>query len=99
MKNRDILFEEMTTAILSFRGKALSLNALVNRLEELVGALAEAGTEWASDIDDTLLQLEIINGLLSSGDKSTLSPEDVKDIEAYLHSMELEIASHIHRQA
>ena len=64
-----------------------------------VKALAEAGTEWVPDIDDTLLQMEVINSLLFSEDKSTRSPEDVKDSDAYLHSIALETASHIHREA
>ena len=99
MKNRRHFFEEMTKAILSYRARTLSLNALVTRLEELVGALTEVETEWGVDIDDTLLQMEIMNSLLLSGDKSSLSPEDVKDLDVYLQSIELEIASHMDGEA
>jgi hypothetical protein len=95
MSNRELLFAEMTVAIRSYRVRQLSLNGLVNRLEELTGALSDAGIEWRSDIDDFLLQLEIINSLVLSGDKSELALDDVKDIEEYLGLIELEINSQI----
>lgn len=95
MSNRKPLFGEMTKAIQSYRLRQLSLNGLVNRLEELTNALSDAGVEWCSDIDDFLLQLEIINSLVLSGDKPELSLEDVKDIEKYLGLIHLAIDSQV----
>lgn len=99
MSNRGFLFGEMRKAIQSYRSRQLSLNALVSRLEELAGALSDAGTEWCSDVADFLLQLEIINSLLLSGDKPGLTLDDVKDIEKYLGLIELEITSQDHDKA
>lgn len=68
-------------------------------MEELVGALSDAGTKWCSDIDDFLLQLEIINSLLLSGDNPGLTLDDVTDIEKYLGLIDLEITSQDHAEA
>jgi hypothetical protein len=95
MSNRELLFEEMTKAIQSYRLRQLSLSGLVNRLEELAGALSDVGIAWCSDLDDFLLQLEIINSLVLSGDKPELTLDDVTDIEKYLELIQLEITSQV----
>ena len=97
MNDRGLLFVEMTKAIQSYRLRQLSLSGLVNRLEELAGALSDAGVEWCSDIDDFFLQLEIINSLVLSGDKPELTFDDVTDIEKYLELIQLEITSQVPR--
>lgn len=95
MGNRELLFDEMTSAIQAYRLRQLSLNGLVNRLEELTGALSDKGIEWCSDIDNFLLQLEIINSLVLSGDKPRLTADDVKDIEEFLGAIQREIDSQV----
>jgi hypothetical protein len=95
MKKNKLLLGEMTKAILSYRAEKLTLGGLVNRLDELTEALAEDGVKWAIDIDDILLQLEIINSLMASGDKPSLSPDDIRDINGYLQLIESEATSHL----
>lgn len=95
MKNHKLLLGEMTAAILSYRAEKLTLGGLVNRLEELTEALAEDGVKWTVDIDDILLQLEIINSLVASGDKPSLSQDDMRDINEYLQLIEAETLAHL----
>lgn len=90
MKNHKLLLGEMTAAILLYRAEKLTFGGLVNRLEELAEALAEDGVKWTVDIDDILLQLEIMNSLVASGDKPSLSQEDLRDVEGYLQLIEAE---------
>lgn len=93
MSNREMLLAEMISAISSYDSGKLTLNGLVKRLEELTAALANTGFVWQLDIEDCLLQMEIINSLILSGDKPSLSIEDISDIGTYLRSIEKEIYS------
>lgn len=95
MNNQELLFGKMTNAIQAYRLRQLSLNGLVIRLEELTGALSDEGIKWSSDMDDLLLQLEIINSLVLSGDKPELALDDVKDIEEFLGAIQVEIDSRV----
>ena len=95
MKNHKLLLGEMTAAILSYRAEKLTLGGLVNRLEELTEALAEDGVKWTVDIDNILLQLKIINSLVSSENKPSLSQDDMRDINEYLQLIEAETLAHL----
>ncbi len=95
MKNHKLLLGEMTEAIHSFRALKLTLGGLVNRLEELTDTLSEDGVKWTIDLDDILLQLEIMNSLVASGDKPSLSQDDLRDINGYLRLIEAETLNHL----
>ena len=92
MSNKKMLMSEMINAILSYDSKKLNLNGLIYRLEELSEALADEGVKWQIDIDEYLLQMEIINSLVASGDNSCISAKDISEIGTYLRSIENEIS-------
>lgn len=98
MSNRELFFAEMKKAIHLYRLNQLSLNGLVSRLEELAEAISNTGVEWRLNMDDCLLQLEIINSLILSGDMSELSLDDLRDIKEYLTSIEIEIDSQMQKK-
>ena len=91
MSNRALLLYEMSKALESYGSKLLSLSGLVNRLEELSEALSDGGIIWGVPIDEFLIQLEIINSLMLSGDRPELTADDVHDIDKYLMSIRSEI--------
>ena len=93
MANYQLLINEATKAIAEFGSKSLSLGGLVSRLESLKDALADAGIELSEAVDKQLLQLEIINSLVASGDQEAPSSQDLIDIESYLRHIEDEFRS------
>jgi hypothetical protein len=84
MIDRQILLNEAAKAIAAYGSNRLSLSGLVNRLESVKDALTEGGVEFSEEVDKDLLQLEIINSLIASGDNASLSEQDLTDIGAYL---------------
>lgn len=84
MIDYQILISEALKAIAEYESNSLSLGGLVNRLESLRDALADGGIELGDDMDKDLLQLEIINSLIASGDQAGLSNQDLTDIASYL---------------
>lgn len=84
MADTNLLVEEGAKAIADFKSKSLSLGRLVNRLESIRDALAGAGIELGEVVDHEILQLEIINGLVASGDQAAPSDQDLVDIDSYL---------------
>lgn len=84
MPTKQLLVEQALGAIAAFRSKSLSLGGLVSRLESLRDALADEGIGLGESVSREILQLEIINSLIASGDQAGPSSNDLADIELYL---------------
>ncbi len=98
MTDSNFLLDQATKAIADFESKSLSLGGLVNRLESIRDALADAGIELGEAVDKEILQLEIINSLVASGDQDAPSNQDLADIDSYLRHIGNELRGVYHQE-
>ncbi|QLI81213.1 hypothetical protein HZU75_06525 [Chitinibacter fontanus] len=84
MDSCKLILAEILKSVSAYREGNLSLIGIINRLEELNNALTSVSFNWGFDIEDYLLELDIIYGLLSVSEKKELSKDDKSDIDKYL---------------